>query len=114
MTLQNYEPIYIKDFVYDYYEKHKSKDGWCYQTYWRDIADTPEKRCDLMNSSVLYEFLYITDFDKNILESEIKKFTNAHFNTFAWRIMPIYYRLKGTNFNTPDYMEYMESKNDTE
>ena len=111
MTLQNYDPIYIKDFVYDYYQKHKLEDGWCYHTYWRDIADTPEKRCDLMNSSVLYEFLYIPDFDKNILETQVTQYRNAHLNIFAWRIMPTYYRLKDTEFKTPDYME---NKNDTE
>jgi hypothetical protein len=111
MTLQNYDPIYIKDFVYDYYHKHKLEDGWCYQTYWRDIADTPEKRFELMNSSVLYKFLYIPEFDKNILESQVTQYRNAHPNVFAWRVMPIYYRLKGTEFKTPDYME---NKNDTE
>jgi len=105
MKLQNYDPIYIKDFVYDYYQRHKSEDGWCYQKHWIDFLDTPEKRRDLMDSSVLYEFLYIPEFDKNILVSQVTQYRNAHLNIFAWRAIPIYYRLKGTEFKKPDWIK---------
>lgn len=107
MKLSEYDTNYPQSYLNSYYHKNKSDDGWCYETDLYVISDNNKNAKLIASENTILDILVVPDFDDNVLQLERSSFRFLRTdikNVFAWRIVPMNYRLKGTAFKKPKWV----------